>query len=237
VPGEDPLESLALTFIDPELSEIAAAKELKEGRKLLENSELELLIKAHKSPKVVIVIDQFEEVFTLCEDVGKREQFLSCLLEAAEKLKGKLCLVLAMRADFLGKCLEREYSGLGKKIQENLISVIPMNRKQLREAIAKPAQEVKLEVEEELIGRMLNEIEGSPGSLPLLEYTLTRLWEERRENQLKLSTYENMGGIGGTLNSRATEVYKQFSQEEQQIAKLIFLNLFLLLKIVKNVLL
>jgi hypothetical protein len=53
---------------------------------------------------------------------------------------------------------------------------------------------------------MLNEIEGSPGSLPLLEYTLTRLWEERRDNQLKLTTYQNMGGIGGTLDSRATEV-------------------------------
>jgi formylglycine-generating enzyme required for sulfatase activity/energy-coupling factor transporter ATP-binding protein EcfA2 len=225
VPGEDPLESLALTFIDPELSEIAAAKELKEGVKLLENSELELLIKACKSPKVVIVIDQFEEVFTLCEDVGKREQFLSCLLEAAEKLKAKLCLVLAMRADFLGKCLEREYSGLGKKIQENLICVIPMNRKQLQKAIALPAKKVSLEVEEELIQRMLNEIEGSPGSLPLLEYTLTRLWEERSDNQLKLTTYQNMGGIGGTLDSRATEVYEQFSPEEQQIAKLIFLNL------------
>ena len=225
VPGEDPLESLALTFIDPALSEIAAAKELMEGRKLLENSELELLIKARKSPKVVIVIDQFEEVFTLCEDVGKREQFLSCLLEAAEKLKGKLCLILAMRADFLGKCLEREYSGLGKKIQENLICVIPMNRKQLQKAIALPAKKVSLEVEEELIQRMLNEIEGSPGSLPLLEYTLTRLWEERSDNQLKLTTYQNMGGIGGTLDSRATEVYEQFSPEEQQIAKLIFLNL------------
>jgi formylglycine-generating enzyme required for sulfatase activity len=72
---------------------------------------------------------------------------------------------------------------------------------------------------------MLNEIDGSPGSLPLLEYTLTRLWEERRDNQLKLTNYENMGGIGGTLDSRATEVYEQFSPEEQQIAKLIFLNL------------
>ena len=225
VPGEDPLESLALTFIDPTLSEIAAAKELKEGRKLLKNLELELLIKACKSPKVVIVIDQFEEVFTLCEDVGKREKFLSCLLETAEKLKGKLCLILSMRADFLGKCVERGYSGLGKKIQENMILVSPMEREQLREAIALPAKKVKLEVEEELIGRMLNEIEGSPGSLPLLEYTLTRLWEERRENQLKLSIYEKLGGIGGTLDSRATEVYKQFSQEEQQIAKLIFLNL------------
>ena len=227
VPGEHPLQCLALSFLDPKLSVVEKAKQLKEAKQILtDGSEgLELLIQALEMPKVVIVIDQFEEVFTLCEDVVEREQFLSCLLEAAEKLKGKLCLILSMRVDFLGKCVEREYSGLAKKIQENIIFVTPMNREQLREAIALPAEEVNLVVEEELIKRMLNEIEGSPGSLPLLEYTLTRLWEERRENQLKLSTYENMGGIGGTLNSRATEVYKQFSQEEQQIAKLIFLNL------------
>jgi hypothetical protein len=168
---------------------------------------------------LVVCIDTYDS------PVVEREKFLSCLLETAEKLKGKLCLILSMRADFLGKCVERGYSGLGKKIQENIIFVSPMEREQLREAIALPAKKVKLEVEEALIGRMLNEIEGSPGSLPLLEYTLTRLWEERSENQLKLSIYEKLGGIGGTLDSRATEVYKQFSPEKQQIAKMIFLNL------------
>ncbi len=227
MPGEYPMQCLARTFVDSTLSVVDKAEQQEKVEGFLERGSegLERLINVFEISRVVIVIDQFEEVFTLCEDVGKREKFLSCLLEAAEKLKGKLCLILSMRADFLGKCVERGYSGLGKKIQENMILVSPMEREQLREAIALPAKKVKLEVEEELIGRMLNEIEGSPGSLPLLEYTLTRLWEERRENQLKLSTYENLGGIGGTLDSRATEVYEQFSQEEQQIAKLIFLNL------------
>jgi hypothetical protein len=130
-----------------------------------------------------------------------------------------------MRADFLGKCLEQEYSGLGKKIQENLVSITPMNREQLKDAIALPAKQVNLGVEEALIEQMLREIEGSPGSLPLLEYTLTRLWEESTDNQLKLATYVDLGGIGGTLNRWATEVYQQFSGTDQQIAKQIFLCL------------
>jgi hypothetical protein len=155
VQKEHPLQCLAQTFLDPKLSGVDKAGQLKKAKKMLaDGSEgLELLIEASEVPRVVIAIDQFEEVFTLCrdkddkDDVVKREQLLSCLLEAAEKSKGKLCLILAMRADFLGKCLEREYSGLGKKIQENLVSVIPMNREQLQEAIALPAKRVNLEVE------------------------------------------------------------------------------------------
>ena len=227
VPGEQPLQCLAQTFLDPALSVIAKAEELKKAKKILERGSegLELLIQASEKPRVVIVIDQFEEVFTLCEDVVKREKFLSCLLEAAEKLKEKLCLILSMRADFLGKCVEREYSGLANKIKENIIFVTPMNREQFREAIAKPAQEVKLGVEEALIEQMLKDINDSPGGLPLLEYTLEQLWKKRSNNQLKHSTYTVIGGIEGTLDRRADEVYEKFSEEEKQIAKMIFLNL------------
>ncbi|NCS30183.1 MAG: SUMF1/EgtB/PvdO family nonheme iron enzyme [Microcystis aeruginosa F13-15] len=227
VPTEHPMQSLAEIFLDSNLSLIERALQLKQAKELLaDGSEgLKLLIEASDTRRFVIVVDQFEEVFTLCQDGNERQQFLECLLGAVEKAQGKLCLILAMRADFWGKCLEQEYSGLGKKIQENLVSVTPMKPEQLREAIALPAQQVSLGVEEALIEQMLREIEGSPGSLPLLEYTLTRLWEETTDNQLKLATYVNLGGISGTLNRRATEVYQQFNDTERQIAKQVFLCL------------
>lgn len=227
VPTEQPMQSLAETFLNSNLSLVERASQLKQAKELLADSSegLKLLIEASDTRRFVIVVDQFEEVFTLCQDGNERQQFLECLLGAVEKAQGKLCLILAMRADFLGKCLEQEYSGLGKKIQENLVSVTPMNREQLQEAIALPAQQVNLGVEEALIEQMLREIEGSPGSLPLLEYTLTRLWEETTDNQLKLATYVNLGGISGTLNRRATEVYQQFNDTERQIAKQVFLCL------------
>ncbi len=227
LPGEHPLENLALSWLSRDLSNAERATQLDQIESLLKQGSegLRKLVQASTASRVILVVDQFEEVFTLCKDLVEREQFCECLLVGVEKTKGKLCLILAMRADFFGKCLEREYSGLGKKIQENLVSVTPMNREQLRKAIAEPAQKVNLSVEEVLIERMLRDIEGAPGSLPLLEYTLTRLWKQKTDNQLQLSTYEQLGGIGGTLNRRATEVYEQLSAGEQQIAKQIFLCL------------
>ncbi len=120
VPGEHPVQNLAYTFLDPDLSQIDRAQQLGTAKELLAQGAkgLELLIEACDAPRVVIVIDQFEEIFTLCQDGVERQQFLSGLLGALEKAQGKLCIILAMRADFLGKCLEQEYSGLGKKIDE-----------------------------------------------------------------------------------------------------------------------
>ena len=227
LPGEHPLENLALSWLSRDLSNAERATQLDQIESLLKQGSegLRKLVQASTASRVILVVDQFEEVFTLCQDLGEREQFCECLLVGVEKTKGKLCLILAMRADFFGKCLEREYSGLGKKIEENLVSVPPMKREELRKAIALPARQVNLSVEEVLIERMLRDIEGAPGSLPLLEYTLTRLWKQKTDNQLQLSTYEQLGGIGGTLNRRATEVYEQLSAGEQQIAKQIFLCL------------
>jgi hypothetical protein len=146
VPEEHPLQNLALSFLDSNLSVVESAKQLGEAKELLARGSegLKLLVEASGQPRVVIVIDQFEEVFTLCKDVSERQRFLSCLLEGVGKLQGKLCLILAMRADFFGKCLEQEYSGLGRKIQENLVSVTPMNREQLRAAHSPKARSLRL---------------------------------------------------------------------------------------------
>ncbi len=227
LPGGHPLKELAESWLEPDSSNVERGTQLAQIKSLLKQGSegLETLVQAAKANRVILVIDQFEEAFTLCQDLSEREAFFKCILEALEQTDNKLCLILAMRADFFGKCLEREYSGLGRKMQENLVSVTPMNREQLRKAIVLPAQKVNLSVEEVLIERMLKDIEGSPGSLPLLEYTLTRLWKQKTDNQLELSTYEGLGGIEGTLDRRATKVYQQFSQEEQQIAKQIFLGL------------
>jgi energy-coupling factor transporter ATP-binding protein EcfA2 len=108
VPTEHPMQSLALTFLDSNLSQVERAKQLKQAKELLaEGAEgLKLLIEASDAPRVVVVIDQFEEVFTLCQDGDERQQFLECLLSAVEKAQGKLCLILAMRADFFDKLIE-----------------------------------------------------------------------------------------------------------------------------------
>ncbi|MEH2086956.1 nSTAND1 domain-containing NTPase [Nostoc sp.] len=226
-PGINPLQNLALAFVESELSDIERASQLAKAEELIAKGAVGLgqLITASQTQRVVLVVDQFEETFTQCQDITKRQQFFECVLGALQRDDNKLCLIITMRADFFGKCLEQEYGGLAKKIQEHLVTVTPMNREELETAILKPAQQVNLAVEPELVSQMIADVENSPGSLPLLQYTLTELWQQRTEERLTLTMYSKLGGVRGTLQTRATEVYESLSLEEQQATKRIFLEL------------
>nr|WP_322682783.1 pentapeptide repeat-containing protein [Nostoc sp. DedQUE07]MDZ8128091.1 pentapeptide repeat-containing protein [Nostoc sp. DedQUE07] len=226
-PGINPLQNLALAFVESELSDIERASQLAKAEELIAKGAVGLgqLITAAQTQRIVLVVDQFEEAFTQCQDITKRQQFFECVLGALQRDDNKLCLIITMRADFFGKCLEQEYGGLAKKIQEHLVTVTPMNREELETAILKPAQQVNLAVEPELVSQMIVDVEDSPGSLPLLQYTLTELWQQRTEERLTLTTYSKLGGVRGTLQIRATEVYESLSLEEQQATKRIFLEL------------
>ncbi|WP_445626867.1 nSTAND1 domain-containing NTPase [Nostoc sp. DSM 114167] len=226
-PGINPLQNLALTFVESELSDIERASQLAKAEELIVRGAVGLgqFITASQTQRVVLVVDQFEEAFTQCQDITKRQQFFECLLGALQRDDNKLCLIITMRGDFFGKCLEQEYGGLAKKIQEHLVTVTPMNREELETAIIKPAEQVNLEVEPELVSEMIIDVENSLGSLPLLQYTLTQLWQQRTQEKLTLIAYSRLGRIRGTLQIRATEVYKSLLPEEQQATKRIFLEL------------
>jgi uncharacterized protein YjbI with pentapeptide repeats len=226
-PGINPLQNLALAFVESELSDIDRASQLAKAEELITKGTVGLgqLITAAQTQRIVLVVDQFEEAFTQCQDITKLQQFFECVLGALQRDDNKLCLIITMRADFFGKCLEQEYGGLTKKIQEHLVTVIPMIREELKTAIIKPAEQVNLAVEAELVSQMIADVENSPGSLPLLQYTLTELWKQKTEERLTLTMYSKLGGVRGTLQTRATEVYESLSLEEQQATKRIFLEL------------
>jgi energy-coupling factor transporter ATP-binding protein EcfA2 len=223
-PGEHPLQSLALAFLDSNLSDIDRASGLAKAEELLSKGGVGLgqLINAASCERVVLVADQFEETFTLCQDITERQRFFECLLGALAYTNKKLCLVLTMRADFFGKCAEQEYSGLAQQIQQHLVTLTPMTRDELEQAIIAPALKVGLQVQEELVQQIIADVKGSPESLPLLQYTLTELWQQQ---QLTLAAYMRLGGVERTLEKRATEVYESLSNEEQPVAKRIFLEL------------
>lgn len=227
-PGEHPLYNLASAIVDPTKSGECAFEVAKTVKILQENGADELyklITEKATYERMILVVDQFEEVFTLCQDDEERHQFFECLLRTLELAGNKLCLIIVMRADFFGKCTEQDYSGLAKKIQEAIIPVIPMNRKELEQAIIEPAKKVGLEIESELVTQIIDDVLNSPGSLPLLQYTLTELWQQRNNNRLELSQYSQIGGIKGSLAKHADQVYEKFSEEEQQHVKRIFLEL------------
>ncbi len=194
-------------------------------------NELAQVILADEHERVVLFIDQFEECFTLCkgseEKERERQKFFECLLNTLEQTAGKLCLIIAIRADFLGKCAE--YPRLASKLtRESWELVQPMSRKELELAIKEPAQKVGLEVQSLLVSRMIEDVEGSPGSLPLLEFTLTKLYEAQRKSylgKLTLFSYNELGGVKGTLEKFANDEYENLLPEEQIVAKRIFLEL------------
>ncbi|GJD22934.1 pentapeptide repeat-containing protein [Rivularia sp. IAM M-261] len=222
-PGEHPLQSLAQAFLDAGLSDIERASQLKQAEDLIGKDGFSQLITVACTQRVVLVVDQFEEVFTLCADKEERQQFFDCLLTSLQRCGDKICLVLTMRADFFGKCAE--YGELTQQIQENLVTVTPMTKEELKQAITEPAKQVDLQVEPELTNQMIVDVEGSPGSLPLLQYTLTELWQQRSEGKLTISVYMRLGGVKGTLQKRATEIYGNLLPKEQLAAKRIFLEL------------
>jgi hypothetical protein len=176
---------------------------------------------------MVLVIDQFEESFTLCQNLEEREQFFACLIGALEITADKFCLAIAMRADFFGKCVEREYGGLSKRIEAHLVAVTPMNDDELREAIAKPAEIVGCEVEPILIEEIVRDVAGAPANLPLMQFALSELWQLRDGNRLTLQAYkQELRGITGALEKRANAVYAQFTDElDKRAVKHIFLSL------------
>ncbi|MCL2923764.1 MAG: peptidase C14, partial [Trichodesmium sp. MAG_R04] len=221
-PTSSPLKSLELAIN-------------REGEKL-ENLTEKLIefIDVDKAKRVVMIIDQFEEAFTLCHGKKEKEQerldFFECFLTVLERRGDKFCLVLGMRADFLGRC--SEYGGLANKIQghQHQLLVTPLKKDEIEEVIKKPAELVGMGVEARLVAQMREDFLRNPGSLPQLEYTLDALWKsatqwEDKSQYLTLETYTNLGGIKGTLTKRANAVFKSLSEEEKLVAQRIFLEL------------
>jgi uncharacterized protein YjbI with pentapeptide repeats len=226
IPGEHPMQALALAFVLEDLSHLDRAEQLRKAEDLLSvgANGLRRLVETAVTERFILVVDQFEEVFTVCANEEERQKFFECLLKGLQ-LSPKLCVILAMRADFFGKCVEQEYCGLARQIEQHLITVTPMSRMELKEAIVKPAERVNLSIESQLVEQMIVDVIEAPGSLPLLQYTLTELWKQRNEAGLQLTQYSQLGGISGALQKRATAVYEGFPEEERATVQHIFLAL------------
>ncbi|MDX2253983.1 MAG: caspase family protein [Pseudanabaenaceae cyanobacterium bins.39] len=231
VPTEHPLKSLADSFVDvsvnSSLTTIERAEQSDRIKNFLSKPEgLRRLVESSKSPCLVLVIDQFEECFTLCQDMEERQQFFNLLINAIAVHSDKFRLVIAMRADFFSKCVEYDYGGLAKQLEAHLVAITPMNNNELREAIAKPAEKVGCEVEPVLVDEIVRDVAGSPANLPLMQFALAELWNYREGNQLTLNAYkEKFGGISGALEKRANAVYDGFSDAEKKAVKHIFVSL------------
>ncbi|MEU1328593.1 hypothetical protein [Streptomyces sp. NPDC005865] len=169
-----------------------------------------------------LVIDQFEEAFTLCRDSRERREFMDSLW-TSQAADSRLRVVLGVRADFYGRLLQHQ--GLATAVAEAALPVGPMSADELREVIVKPAAADRLIVERALTARLIHETEGEPGALALLSHTLLETWKRRRGRTLTLEGYEAAGGLHGAISQTAEACFIQFSPSQAEEARRILLRL------------
>ncbi len=172
---------------------------------------------------LVLVIDQFEEVFTQLENEAVRRQFLTSLLTAIQESRGNLRVIMTLRADFYDKPLL--YADFGQLFRRCTEVVLPLSREELNEAITKPARIANLNLEPGLVEAITKDVGEQPGALPLLQYALTELYQRRRGNLLTLDAYHEINGAMGALARRAEQTYLELDETCQKAARQIFLRL------------
>jgi WD40 repeat protein/energy-coupling factor transporter ATP-binding protein EcfA2 len=223
-PRERPLEELAFALRKcyPEAKRPPAAQllnHLKEPGESLHYFSREALEDTGKK-NLVVVIDQFEEVFTQAGSEEERKNFILAVLNAVEVSNGPVMVILTMRSDFIGKCAF--YPDLNTYVNDYFFQVDSMNREELRRAIEEPARLVDIHFEEGLVNRILNDVKGAPCELPLLGHALLELYERRQGNRLTARAYEKIGGIEGALVKRAEAEFKKLDNTQKNILRRMF---------------
>ncbi|HWO20903.1 MAG TPA: protein kinase [Kofleriaceae bacterium] len=176
-----------------------------------------------KRRRVLVFVDQFEELYTLCGDPEERAAFLACLEGVADDASSPLRVLLSIRSDFLDRLAEHRH--LAGELNRGLMLVPPLDREGLREALVRPVEAADHRYEDPgLIDEMLAAVAAAPGSLPLLQFAASRLWTERdRERRLLTrASYQAMGGLAGTLAGHADHVLDAIPARERALVRSIF---------------
>jgi formylglycine-generating enzyme required for sulfatase activity len=224
-PGAHPLTILTahLFKLYPQESMQKTLDQMIEDQRTLHLSVSLAMVDRPANDRVVWIIDQFEEVFTTCQDEKEREQFFANLVYAASIPDGRNIVVLTLRADFYQKCAV--YPNLSTQIAAQQFIVGPMDADGLQQAIEEPARHVGLSFDDGLVESILDDVANQPGSLPLLEHALLELWGRRRGQRLTFKGYVDSGGVQGAIAKRADAIFADFTPEQQTIARQIMLRL------------
>ncbi|HXK04932.1 MAG TPA: TIR domain-containing protein [Verrucomicrobiae bacterium] len=228
-PGVNPLESLAvalaasLGFEKNPGQVLDLASRFAAGETALHVTTRLRLQNDPQASRLVVLVDQFEECFTLCRDKNLRDGLFCNLVYAATIPQGQTIVLLAMRADFYGECAA--YPELAAALSDHQILIGPMRESELREAIEVPAREQGVEFDPGLVDLLLDEVKDQPAALPLLQYTLEELWKARAGSRLTHEAYRTLGTVSGVLGRRADEILGQFNPSEKEMCRHVLLRL------------
>ena len=223
-PTAHPLEALA-TELTRDSGSMTATARLIDDLAQEPRSLALFLARARDSAKrhTVLVVDQFEELFTLCRDEFEREAFIDNLLNLVSPDQSNVTLIITLRADFYAHLAQ--YPELRDAVAQRQEYIGPMTADELRRAIEEPAKRGHWEFEPGLVDLILRDVGDEPGALPLLSHALLETWKRRAGHTLTLKGYADAGGVHGAIAHTAESIYQNLSPEEQAIARDIFLRL------------
>ena len=220
VPGRSPFGQLAVA-----LARIATGPvpdvigDLTSAKRSLED----IVTRIAPSTVVVLVVDQFEELFTETVDDRERRAFLRMLVDVANGRMGAVRIIATMRADFFDRPLA--YPGFADAIKDRTVVLGAMTEPELADAVSCPAAGVGIEVDPALVDRLTADAVSQPGSLPLLQYVMADLFVRRTSNTITLAAYLESGGLAGAIGRRAETIFQALDRTQQDTAQQLFLRL------------
>ena len=217
----------AYPFTELEAALVRAVDEPPVTISLLWNPDSDLLravlrILPDDGSRMLLVIDQFEELFTLVDD-DQRDAFLRGLIALATDPGGRSRVLVTLRADFYDRPLM--HPAFGRLMTGHVVNVMPLAADELEAAALGPALGVGVTFERGLLAALIDEVSGQPNALPLFQYTLTELFDRRQESMLTRAAYAELGGIRGAVASRAEAIYQGLDPDQQEAARQLFLRL------------
>jgi WD40 repeat protein len=226
-PTEQPFLALAASFA-PQGAGLGAVRKLAGDLRGdpggLDLAVRRLLAMDRTSKRVLLVVDQFEEIFTLCADMEEQRRFVEALLQAGRPHgRGSLVLVIILRADFYAHCAQ--FEGLREAVSSYQEYIGPMNREELRQAIEEPAQRNGWKFEPGIVDLLIHDAGEEPGALPLLSHALLETWKNRSGHTMTLESYAESGGVRRAIAKTAEAVYKRLTSQQALTARSLLLRM------------
>jgi len=222
-PQSQPLQSLANIF--NQLDNKVETRHLASQCLTQKTALLDFIKKTtvNNSEPLIIFIDQFEEIYTQCQDKQARQAFINNLLIAASEENAYALVIFNLCSDFLAET--EKHVTLSQRIAEQAVIVPMINKKSLQDIIHKPIAENETIFPQTCINLLLEQAQQCDDALPLLQYTLFHLWEAHQQGKNVLTTLSNIGGVSHALTYYAQSIYTTLSEQEQQSARRLFLQL------------
>lgn len=232
-PGVDPFHALAdvvLPLIEPGLAGINLVErriELMEkmwtAKTPLWDLTSEALRQQRGTDRLLLVVDQWEELYVECKDESRTARFIEELIESTSRSNTVLSVIFTIREDFYKHILNNR--ALLDRLRDARVDLGPMNASERREAIEQPAKAIRCSFESGLVERLLADARHEPGNLPILEFALEELWKRHEDDRMTHAAYDAFGGLSGALATRAEEVYESLDESAKEASPSLFRRL------------